>query len=92
MSKLLNELNEQPWNSPLQLALGGLLIFLMAIMAGPHYGCGPGNIGSSGVFSCADGAMPALYKFLIISCMVAASLCWGRAVSLLETRATEEED
>lgn len=90
-SFFLDECKERPWNSVLQLVLGGVMIFVIAIFAGPHYGCGPGNADAGGgVFTCRDGAIGLSYKSLIILCIVLASLCWGRAVSLLESRSEEE--
>ncbi len=92
MSNLIEELKARPWDSMLQLIVGGIAIFLFAMFAGSYYGCGPGNSNvSAGAFTCYSGAMSPLYKFLIVACIALASLCWGRAVSLLEARPVGEE-
>lgn len=86
MNNLIFEMKKRPWNSILQLGIGGLMIFLIAFIAGPYYGCGGGNVNlSQGVFSCVDGSTTTLAsKALIIFCIAISSLCWGRAVSLYE--------
>lgn len=82
---LLQQLQIKPWFSPLQLGLGGLMIFFLALYLGPYYGCGPGNQSASGnAFSCATGSMSMECKVAIVACIAFASLCWGRAMSLLE--------
>lgn len=82
-------LAERPWNSRLQLLLGGLMVYFMGTFAGPYYGCGPGNSSlTNNVFSCDDGSLPWHYKLMVVACIGFASLCWGRAVSLLESRET----
>lgn len=82
-----SELKRKPWQSPFQLLVGGLIIYCIALYAGPFYGCGPGNSDpKNGVFSCLAGEMPAVNKALIIVYITFASLCWGKAVSLLERR------
>lgn len=91
MSTLINELSLRPWNSMLQLLVGGIAVFIFAMFAGSYYGCGPGNseVGA-GVFTCQSGVMSPLYKFLIVLCIAFSSTCWGRAVSLLEARPVGE--
>lgn len=82
------ELKRKPWLSPFQLLLGGLAIYAIALYAGPFYGCGPGNSDpKGGVFACLVGEMSIINKALIIVYITLASLCWGKAVSLLEGRA-----
>lgn len=89
--KWLNAFKEHPWNSALQLFLGGMLIYGIAVFAGPHYGCGAGNSNTpAGVFTCNYGTMSLLYKVMIVACIVAASLCWGRAMSLLDGRSVKD--
>lgn len=83
----LNEFKAQPWNSALQLFLGGMLIYMIAIFGGSYYGCGPGNSNlSAGAFSCNSGVMSTEFKVLMVITILGASLCWGRAMSLIEGR------
>ena len=85
MNNLIQEMKKHPWNSVLQLGIGGLMIFLIAFIAGPYYGCGGGNVNlAQGVFSCVDGSTTFSSKVLIIFCISVSSLCWGRAMSLYE--------
>ncbi|MEX1032131.1 MAG: hypothetical protein WDZ30_02100 [Cellvibrionaceae bacterium] len=91
MSGLLSILNaefqKKPWNSILQLALGGMALYVFTITAGPAYGCGPDNTQLvHGVFICARGELQDSYKVLMLVGIVLASLCWGRAASLYEKR------
>lgn len=61
------------------------MIFLIALIAGPYYGCGAGNFNlAQGAFSCIDGSTTLWSKTMIILCIAMSSLCWGRAVSLYE--------
>lgn len=83
------EFSKKPWNSILQLVLGGAAIYLITVTAGPSYGCGAGNTQlMEGMFDCVRGEMQAAHKFLIVGGVVVASLCWGRAASLYEKRRT----
>lgn len=85
---LTREFKRKPWHSPVQLLIGGLIIYGIALYAGPYYGCGPGNSDpKNGVFACLAGEMSAVNKALIVVYISLASLCWGKAVSLLEGRA-----
>lgn len=87
LSALGTELRKKAWNSILQLVLGGSLIYLMTVIAGPTYGCGTGNAQlMEGMFQCSHGEMQPVFKVLIIGGIVLASLCWGRAASLYEQR------
>lgn len=84
---VVSELKRKPWQSPFQLLIGGLIIYCIALYAGPFYGCGAGNSDAkNGVFSCLAGEMSAINKALIVVYITLASLCWGKAVSLLERR------
>lgn len=84
MNRIFSEMKKHPWHSSFQLGIGGLMIFTLAVIVGPHYGCGPGNINNA--FSCTDGPTSLDYKAVIMLCILVSSLCWGRAVSLLEQR------
>lgn len=84
MNRIFIELKKHPWHSAFQLGLGGLMIFILAVVVGPHYTCGAGNVNNA--FSCTNGSTSLDYKAVILLCILAASLCWGRAVSLLEER------
>lgn len=84
---ITRELKRKPWQSPFQLLIGGFVIYAIALYAGPYYGCGPGNSDpKSGVFACLSGEMASVNKTLIVVYITLASLCWGKAVSLLEGR------
>lgn len=88
LALVVREFQRKPWHSPLQLLVGGLIIYAIALYAGPYYGCGAGNSDpKNGVFACMAGEMPAVNKALIVVYISLASLCWGKAVSLLEGRA-----
>lgn len=81
------ELKEDPWNSPLQLAVAGLILYYIAMVVGSGYACGIGNNDlSKGVFRCAYGEMQTHAKMFIVLGIGAASLCMGRAVSIIEKR------
>ncbi len=85
MKNILEELSKKPWNSPLQLVLGGVMIFLIGFLAGPYYGCGTGNFRiGQGAFQCVTGTPDMAAKILIVACIGLASLCWGRAMSLAD--------
>lgn len=88
----IQEFQAKPWNSRLQLFIGGLLIYLLALYFGPHYGCGPGgtDYGTSS-FSCRGGEMASSVKLLMIGVIALASLCWGRAMQLHEKRSNSSQ-
>lgn len=89
---LLPELAKKPWDSALQLLLGGVMLFTMAFKAGPYFGCGPGNAdGTNGALACMSGSMPLTIQIVMVICIALASLCWGRAVKLLETRSASQK-
>lgn len=80
---LIKEFKARPWNSRLQLIIGGVLMYLLAVFAGPQFGCGAGLVDySQGSFSCRGAAMPLDAKIKIVAVIAFASLCWGRAMSL----------
>ncbi len=83
---LTAELKKKIWNSPLQLLLGTVVLYFVAVVLGSGYACGPGNSDylSRGAFTCFNGEMQLLYKLLIVSGIVLSSLCFGRAISVLE--------
>lgn len=84
---LTGELKRTLWNSPLQLLIAGMLMYYVAMVMGSAYACGPGNSDvTRGVFRCSYGEMEASAKTLIVLGIGVASLCLGRAVSLLEKR------
>lgn len=90
---IVRELKRKPWQSPFQLLLGGLAIYVIALYAGPFYGCGPGNGDPrGGVFACLAGEMSAINKALIVIYITLASLCWGKAVTLLEGRSATSKE
>ncbi len=81
------QLRLPPWRSPLQLLLGGLMIYLMASIAGPYYGCGAGNLArEGGIFQCEVGELSVSIRTVMIACIASASLCWGRALSVAQKR------
>lgn len=81
------ELKAKIWNSPLQLTVAGLVLYYVAMVMGSGYACGPGNSDiAQGVFVCSYNSMPGVYQFAIVIGIALASLCLGRAVSLLEKR------
>jgi hypothetical protein len=84
------ELKLKVWDSPLQMVVAGLVLYYIAMVFGSAYACGPGNSDvTRGVFRCSYGEMAAYYKLLIVLGIAVASLCMGRAVSLLEKRWSE---
>lgn len=89
---ITNEMSKKPWNSLLQLLAAAVLLYYVAMVLGSAYACGPGNSDiTKGVFRCSYGEMHALYKLLIVVGIGLASLCLGRAVSLLEKRRCDAE-
>lgn len=83
----VSELKEDPWNSPLQLAIAGLILYYVSMVVGSGYACGIGNNDlAKGVFRCAYGEMQTYSKVFIVLGIGVASLCMGRAVSILEKR------
>lgn len=91
MSKflVLKELRARPWQSVLQLTLGGIAIYILTITVGPEAACGNGMVDS--VFACHNGAMAFTAKAKIVAGIGLAALCWGRAMSLLEQRSKAAE-
>lgn len=90
---LFCELNKKIWNSPLQLMVSGMLLFYMAMVLGSAYACGPGNSDpTQSVFRCSYGEMEASAKALILAGIAVASLCLGRAVSLLERAGLDSDE
>jgi hypothetical protein len=87
-----DELKKKVWNSWLQLVVAGILLYYVAMVLGSAYACGPGNSDvTRGVFQCSYGDMQPLYKVLIVFGIAAASLCLGRAISLVEKRRLDVE-
>ena len=86
------ELKKKVWNSSLQLVAGGLVLYYVAMVLGSGYACGPGNSDiTQGVFKCTYNDMPTIYQLAIVIGIVLASLCLGRAVSLIERRRLDAE-
>jgi hypothetical protein len=86
------ELKKKIWNSPLQLMVAGLILYYVAMVLGSGYACGPGNSDiTEGVFTCTYNKMPVIYQVGIVMGIALASLCLGRAVSLLEKRRLDAE-
>ena len=83
---LRSELNKKLWNSPLQMAMIGAVLYVFSVTAGGGFGCGPGNSDffNNGAFACYSGEMPFVVKALIFAGLALGSLSLGRAVSLLE--------
>lgn len=89
---ILVELAHKPTDSYVQMLLGGLLGFTCAFALGPYYGCGPHNYDlGQGAMSCLAGSMSLEMKAIILLCIVFASVCCGRAMSLLQKRIFKEE-
>lgn len=85
LSLLKSELSKKAWNSVLQLCVGGVVIYVLSITAGPLYGCGAGNSQfMDNVFECTRGEMATMTKVFITAGIILASLCWARAAFLYE--------
>lgn len=87
VSLLKSELQKKAWNSVLQLCVGGVVIYVLSITAGPAYGCGAGNAQyMDNVFQCIRGEMATTTKVFITAGIILASLCWARAAFLYERK------
>lgn len=91
MEKLITifiaELKKTFWNSPLQMAAAGLLLYYISLVVGPTIACGNGNTDlNRRAFVCLSGEMATVSKLLIFAGMALASLSLGRAVSLLQRK------
>lgn len=82
---IISELKTAFWNSPLQMAVAGLLVYYISLAFGPSIACGSGNTDQR-AFVCLSGEMATSAKLMIFAGMVVASLSLGRAVSLLQRR------
>lgn len=85
LSLLKSELQKKAWNSILQLCVGGVVLYFMAIIAGPIYGCGVENAQvMENVLECRRGEMAPAIKAFIVAGILLASVCWARAALLYE--------
>lgn len=89
---ITSELKKRVWDSPLQLLVAGIILYYVAMVLGTGYACGPGNSDvTRGIFRCSYSEMQMIYKVFIVIGIGMASLCLGRAVSVLEKRQCEAE-
>lgn len=80
-----HELATPLWNSTLQLATLGALLFVTAFAATPEAACQMAGLGApKTAFSCQMGPVPDPARLWILAGLISASLCWGRCTSLLE--------
>ena len=80
-----SEFSKSFHNSALQLFLLALVIYGFTCFAGPTLVCGAGNTHiDHKVFQCASGDMSHFQQLVLLAGIALASLCAGRAMSLLQ--------
>lgn len=85
-----SEFNKSFYNSSLQLFLLAIVVYGFTCFAGPLMACGAGNTNVDyKVFECANGDMLLAHKLMLLAGIALASLCAGRAMSLIQKSASQ---